>query len=138
MSSLALKYSRDPNDDFALLFVSVETANFKGTVSFWVQWQDVEDLGSSLKAYPIELEAPITASWGFNQCIGDDLIIDLHIAQADARGTLLVRAELADQHDRSQRLKASFRSDYSCLDSFGREVRRMMKCDLEEAVLLGL
>ena len=138
MSRLALKYSRDPNDDFALLFVSVETANFRGTTSFWVQWQDVEELGSSLKAYPIGPEAQITANWGFNQCIGDDLIIGLHIAQADALGALIVRSELAHQHDRSERLKASFRSDYSCLDRFGSEVRRMIKGDLEEAVLLGL
>jgi len=138
MSTLTLRYSRDPNDDFARLFVSVETANFSATVSFWVQWQDIEDLGSSLKAYPIAPDASITASWGFEQGIGDDLIIGLSIAPFNVRGTLLVGVELADQYDRAQRLKASFKSDYANLDSFGRALRRMLKGDFEEAVLSGV
>jgi hypothetical protein len=138
MSSLTFKYSRDPHDDFARLFATAETSLFKGTVDFWVQWQDVEEFGSSLKGYPIRPEAPITARWGFNQCIGDDLIIGIHIAQADVQGTLLVQAELADQNDGSQRVKASFRSNYSSLEKFGQAIGRMMKGDLEEAVLSGL
>ena len=145
MDKLVLSYRFDPSyfdkaldrDDFGRLSLRVETEHFTGEGSFWVQWQDVVEFGQSLDVYPIEANNPIVTQWGYGMQEGDDLIIRMSIGAKDLAGDLLVSVVVADDNEPSQRLSASFRSGYSALDMFKRDIARMMNREIHEAVLHG-
>ena len=145
MDKLVLSYRFDPSyfdkaldrDDFGRLSLRVETEHFTGEGSFWVQWQDVVEFGQSLDVYPIEANNPIVTQWGYGMQDGDDLIIRMSIGAKDLAGDLLVSVVVADDNEPSQRLSASFRSGYSALDMFKRDIARMMNREIHEAVLHG-
>lgn len=145
MSRLILKYEYDSSffdqkltrDDFGRLSVTVETDRFSGHGGFWVQWQNVKEFGEALAAFPIKEDAPIVAQWGYNMQKGDDLILLVEIAPADRRGNLRVRFEIADDSAPSDRVKASFLTNYPEVDAFRSDIARLMSNEIEEAVLTG-
>lgn len=124
-------------DDFGRLALRFESDNFMGSGGFWVQWQDVVRFGEKLAVYPIREEAPVIVQWGYEMHQGDDLIIRIAIAPKNNTGDLLVSVVIANDHDQSQRLHSSFITDYAAIDSFRRDIARMMTDGEHQAVLHG-
>ena len=145
MDKLVLSYRHDPSyfdktldpDDFGLLSLRVETEHFTGEGSCWAQWQDVVEYARRLDVYPIEADKPIVTQWGYGMQEGEDLIIRISIGAKNLGGDLLVSVVVADDNEPSQRLSVSFRSGYSALDMFKRDIARMMNREIPEAVLHG-
>jgi hypothetical protein len=137
MGQLTLRYEFDAADDFGWLDVEVRTDMFSGRAGFWVQWQDVEEFGQSLRAYPIAADAPLRGAWGFEPWEGDSLIIRIEVAPANRRGDLKVEVEVADHIEPTERLRASFRTNYPQLEAFSGSIEKLMKRQTEEAVLTG-
>jgi hypothetical protein len=145
MDKLTLSYRFDPSyfdktldrDDFGRLSLRVETENFTGEGSFWVQWQDVVEYGKRLEVYPIEVDKPVVTQWGYGMQEDEDLIIRISIGAKNLAGDLLVIVVVADDNEPTHRLSASFRSGYSALDMFKRDIARMMNREITEAVLHG-
>jgi hypothetical protein len=137
MSQLTLRYEFDPEDDFGWLGVEVETARFSGRGGFWVQWQDVEEFGQSLRTYPIRSEAPLTGAWGYEPWEGDALVVRIEVAAANHTGDLKVSVEVADDHEPNERVRTSFLTNYPQLESFSGSIEKLMKRQSNEAVLLG-
>jgi hypothetical protein len=137
MSKLALRYRFSDTDDFGWLGVAVETDKFFGEGGFWAQWQDVTEFGQKLATYPIQSDAPISASWGYEMHQGDDLIVSIEIAPANSTGGLQVRVELADDDERSEGLRTSFITNYPDLEQFGTAITALMDRKADEAVLTG-
>jgi hypothetical protein len=145
MNRLVLRYRYDDShfhpaldrDDFGRLTVSVETETQAGTGGFWVQWQDIVEFAGSLSEYPIAIENPISAQWGYESLEGDDLIIGIVIGPKDALGELTASIEVADDHEQWHRVRTSFRTGYPALEMFKRDIERLMKSEIEEAVLQG-
>lgn len=145
MEKLVLSYEFDPSyfdekldrDDFGRLSVRLEAEHFSGRGGFWVQWQDVVEFGEKLSAYPIAVENPIIAQWGYEKQEGEDLILRICVAPKNKTGDLAVSVIIADDHEPSQRLSATFRSGYAALDIFRRDIARMMNNEAEKAVLHG-
>jgi hypothetical protein len=136
-SLLRLRYARDPNDDFSGLTVEIETGSFRGTGGCEVQWQDLEDFAARLGAPIFNADAPVIAAWGDNQMIGDDLRLRIGIRPCNPTGDLNVEVEVADTWDKSQRLRASFVSNYGAIDDFRLELRGLAQGRLSEATLRG-
>jgi len=145
MSSLTFRYEFNPSffdpklprDDFGRLTVSAQTAHFSATGGFWVQWQDIAEFGQSLGVFPIPKDAPIVAQWGLDQLEGDDLILRIEIAPANRRGDLAVRFEIADDYEPQERVRASFRTNYPELTAFRDDIAKLVKNEIQEAVLVG-
>jgi hypothetical protein len=145
MSKLSLRYQFDPSffdpkqtrDDFGRLSVLIETDRFSANGGFWVQWQDIEEFGEALAAFPLTADAPVVAQWGFNMQEGDDLILRIEIAPANSRGDLVVRYEVADDYEPRERVRASFRTNYPDLDAFRLDIAKLVKNETDEAVLTG-
>jgi hypothetical protein len=137
MSKLALRYHFDETDDFGRLDVEVTTDRFSGTGGFWVQWQDIREFGEKLSAYPIRPDAPLSAAWGYEMHEGDDLIVSIQIAPANLTGDLRVRVELADENERSERIRTSFVTNYPNLEKFRIAIAALMDRKTDEAVLAG-
>ena len=149
MSRLTLRYRYDPSfdaeyfgaahsrDDFGRLSLSVETEGQSGRGGFWVQWQDVVEFGEALATYPIALDEPLSASWGYNACDGDDLIVGITIGSKDGLGGLLVSVEIADDHENWKRVRTTFETDYPALEAFRVDLARLMAREGDEAVLAG-
>ena len=145
MDKLVLSYEFDPShfdkklnrDDFGRLSLQLETERFSGRGGFWVQWQDVVEFGERLSAYPIDADSPIVAQWGYEMQEGDDLILRLCIGPKNKVGDLLVSVVIADDHEPWHRLSTTFRSGYAALDSFGRDIVKLMNNEADEAVLHG-
>jgi hypothetical protein len=137
MTRLTLRYQYDETDDFGRLEVEVRTNKFSGKGGFWVQWQDVKELGERLSAYPIPPDAPLAASWGYNMHEGDDLIVGIQIAPENSTGDLRVRVDLADEHEQSQRLRTSFITTYPDLEAFQIGIAALMERRSDEATLAG-
>jgi hypothetical protein len=137
MSKLALRYRFDDTDDFGWLGVEITTAKFSGRGGFWVQWQDVKEFGEKLSAYPIKPDAPLRASWGYEMHEGDDLIVSIQIEPANRTGDLRVRVEVADEDERSDRVRTSFETNYPELEQFRIAVAELMDRKTDEAVLAG-
>lgn len=110
MNELTLTYEFDPEDDFGWLGVEVRTERFSGRGGFWVQWQDVEEFGKSLRTYPITNEAPLLGAWGYEPWEGDALVVRIEVAPANSTGDLKISVEVADNHERSERVRTSFRT----------------------------
>jgi len=142
MSYLTFRYRYDGTptnilDDFGWLEMRVVTENRSGTGGFWVQWQDVKEFGEKLSVYPIDCDAPLSEEWGYSQNGKYEKIMGVIIAPANARGDLLVRVEIADRDDPTDRVKASFQTNYPDLAAFQLEVARLMAGEIEEARLSG-
>lgn len=137
MGQLTLRYEFDADDDFGWLDAEVRTDKFSGRGGFWVQWQDVEEFGQSLRAYPIPADAPLRGAWGFEPWEGDSLIIRIEVAPANPRGDLKVEVEVADHIEPTERLRASFLTNYPQLEAFSGSIEKLMKRQTEEAVLVG-
>jgi len=145
MNQLTLRYEYDASyfnpklsrDDFGRLSIAVETERFAGRGGFWVQWQDVREFGESLGAYPIGVDEPISVQWGYDMQEGDDLILQIEIAPLKKTGDLRVRVEIADDHEPTQRVRASFVTNYPDLAAFQTEIAKLMDREAESAVLCG-
>jgi hypothetical protein len=139
MSQLTFRYehSGDPDDSFGWLGVEVATERFWARGGFWVQWQDVEEFGQSLRTYPIPAEAPLSGAWGYEPWEGDALVVNIQIAPANRRGDLKVSVDLADYVDAAERLRTSFLTNYPELEAFSASIDRLMKREVAEAVLPG-
>ena len=137
MNRLTLSYRYDDTDDFGRLGVELCTDNFCGQGGFWVQWQDVKEFGETLSAYPIPPDAHLSASWGYNMQEGDDLIVSIQIAPENATGDLRVRVELADESEQSERVRASFVTNYPELEAFRLGIAALMDRKCDEATLAG-
>lgn len=137
MSKLTLRYRFDDTDDFGWLDVAVTTDRFSGRGGFWVQWQDVREFGEKLSTYPIKPDAPLSAAWGYEMQEGDDLIVSIQIAPANPTGDLRVLVELADDDERSERVRTSFVTNYPDLEQFGIAIAALMDRKTDEAVLAG-
>lgn len=137
MSKLALRYRFDDADDFGWLDIAVTTEKFSGRGGFWVQWQDVREFGEKLSTYPIKPDAPLSAAWGYGMQEGHDLVVSVEIAPANATGDLRVRVELADYTEQSERVRASFVTNYPDLEQFGIAIASLMDRKSDEAVLSG-
>ena len=137
MNELKLTYEFDSGDDFGWLGVEVRTEAFSGRGGFWVQWQDVEEFGRSLRTYPIRSEAPLLGAWGYEPWEGDALVVRIEVAPANSRGDLKVSVEVADSYETSQRVRTFFQTNYPQLEAFSGSIERLMKREANEAVLLG-
>ena len=145
MDQLTLRYRYDASffnpkldrDDFGRLSVGVAAHGFAGQGGFWVQWQDVKEFGEALAVYPIANDRPVIAQWGYDMQDGDDLILRIEVASADNRGNLIVRFEVADDHEAHNRIRGSFLTNYPDLDSFRLDIAKLMDNEIEEAVLIG-
>jgi hypothetical protein len=148
MSRLAIGYQYDasfldpklPRDDFGRISVAIATERASGRGGFWVQWQDVRKFGERLFAYPLPPEAPVVAQWGYDMQEGEDLILRIEITPANKTGDLLVRVEIADDlQDRGprDRVRSSFITNYTQLESFRSEIAKLMDREISEAVLTG-
>jgi len=137
MSDLTFRYRFDDADDFGWLDVAVATDKFSGRGGFWVQWQDVREFGEKLVAYPIEPDAPVSAAWGYEMLEGDDLVVGLEIAPANATGDLRVQVELADYTEKSERVRTSFVTNYPDLEQFRKAIASLMDRKADEAILSG-
>ena len=145
MSKLTLRYEYDasffdpklPRDDFGLLSVSLISDRFSGRGSFWVQWQDVREFGERLAVYPMPDDASVAVQWGYDMQEGDDLILRIEIAPANKTGDLLVRVEIADDHEPRERVRSSFLTSYAELDSFRSGIVKLMDGTVAEAALIG-
>lgn len=145
MDRLTLRYRYDASffnpkldrDDFGYLSMAVDAKGFAGRGGFWVQWQDVKEFGETLAVHPIAEDSPLVAQWGYDMQDGDDLILRIAVAPADKRGNLVVRFEVADNDDARNRVRGSFLSTYSALDTFRLAIAKLMDNEIEEAVLEG-
>ena len=142
MSHLAFRYQYDGSpslvlDDFGRLEMKVITESRSGQGGFWVQWQDVKEFGETLSTFPIDDHKPINAEWGYTENGVYERVLSVTIAPAEARGALRVRVEIADEHDPSDHVRASFRTSYAALAAFQTEVARLMAGEIEQAVLKG-
>ncbi|RZF59030.1 hypothetical protein EWE75_24050 [Sphingomonas populi] len=145
MSKLTLSYRFDASffdmsltrDDFGYLSVHVETDRISAKGGFWVQWQDVKEFGEALGLFPIGENQPVVAQWGFDMQEGDDLKLRLEVVPADKRGNLFLKFEVADDDEPEDRARGRFLMNYPDVDAFRREIARLMKNEVEEAVLNG-
>jgi hypothetical protein len=145
MARLTLTYRYDGTpklilDDFGRLSMSVDTEHFAGRGGFWVQWQDVREFGERLKTYPIQASSPIAAQWGYEMQEGDDLILRIEVAPANATGDLRVSVEIADDtHDYGprERVRCSFLTNYPQVEGFSSAIAQLMDGDRSEAILEG-
>ena len=137
MSKLVFRYRFDDGDDFGWLEMEVATDAFSGRSGFWVQWQDVKEFGESLSTYPLNPDAPIRDSWGYEMQEGNDLMLSVEIAPDNPRGDLRVRVELADYSEPAERLRTSFVTNYPDLESFRIGIANLMDRQSDEAVLTG-
>ena len=145
MSQLAFSYKYDASffdakldrDDFGWLAVSASSDHFQGRGGFWVQWQDVRELGEALAAFPIRSDARIVAQWGYNAQDGEDLIVRVEIAPADLRGILRVGFEIADLHETQNRVRSAFLTNYPDVQAFSQQIAELMDGKLSEAILQG-
>lgn len=145
MDKLILNYKFDPSyhdenlprDDFGRLSLRFFNEHFSGSGGFWVQWQDLAEFGEKLDQYPIKEDEPIEAQWGYEMQEGDDLILRIAVAQKNKVGDLTVSVVIADDHDQSQRLQASFRTGYAALRIFREDISKLMREEVSEAVLHG-
>lgn len=135
MSQLVLRYDFDAADGW--LDVAVTSAKFSGQGGFWVREQDVREFGERLSTYPIRPEAPLAAAWGYEMLEGDDLVVGVEIVPANPRGDLLVRVELADHMEPTERVRTSFLTNYPELDRFRTAIASLMERTTDEAVLSG-
>lgn len=74
---------------------------------------------------------------GYGMQDGEDLIIRISIGAKNLAGDLLVMVVVSDDNEPTQRLSASFRSGYSALGMFKRDIARMVNREIPEAVLHG-
>ena len=145
MSKLTLRYKFDASffdtsltrDDFGYLSVDVETERISAKGGFWVQWQDVKEFGEALGVFPIDEDRPVVAQWGFDMQEGDDLKLRLEVAPADKRGNVFLRFEVADDEEPEDRARGRFLTNYPDVDAFRLQIARLMKNEVEEAVLNG-
>ncbi|TDW67603.1 hypothetical protein EDF57_102489 [Novosphingobium sp. PhB55] len=145
MSKLTLRYKFDASffdasltrDDFGYLSIDVETDRISAKGGFWVQWQDVKEFGEALGRYPIGEDQPVVAQWGFEMQEGEDLKLRLEVATDDRRGNLSVRFEVADDDKPEDRARGRFLTNYPDVDAFRLEIARLMRNEVEEAVLNG-
>ncbi|WEZ82189.1 hypothetical protein P6U16_13490 [Rhizobium sp. 32-5/1] len=145
MSELVFKFEYSPadpdkdaiRDDFGRLTLSVTTEHFAGNGGFWVQWQDIVEFADRLTTFPIALESPISAQWGFRYLEGDDLILGVRIAPANSTGGLLVSVDIADDRRHGDRLKTSFLTNYADVETFRRSLLNLMDRKIDQAVLTG-
>lgn len=142
MSQLAFRYQYDGTpklvlDDFGRLEMQVTTEARSGQGGFWVQWQDVKEFGETLGTFPILEEKPISAEWGYTENGLYERVLSVTIAPADARARLSVRVDIADEHDPSDRVRATFQTSYADLSAFQIEVAKLMAGEIEQAILRG-
>lgn len=142
MSFLTFRYRYDGTpthvlDDFGWLEMRVVTESRSGVGGFWVQWQDVNEFGEKLSAYPINPNAPLAEQWGYSKNGKYEKILGVEIAPANTRGDLTVRVEIADTDDPSDCIKASFQTKYPDLAAFQIEIAQLMAGEIEEARLKG-
>src|SRR5262245_53706859 len=117
MKQLTLRYEFDAKDDFGWLDVDVRTERFSGRGGFWVQWQDVEEFGQSLRTDPVQADAALRGAWRFEPWEGDALIVRIEVAPANARGDLKVDVEVADHIEPAERVRTSFLTNYPQLEA---------------------
>jgi hypothetical protein len=137
MGQLILRYEFEADDDFGWLDAEVKTDKISGRGGFWVQWQDVEEFGRSLRAYPISPDAPLRGAWGFEPWKGDSITIRIEVVPANSRGDLKVEVEVADHIEPTERLRASFLTNYPQLEAFSESIGKMINRQTDEAVLTG-
>jgi hypothetical protein len=97
----------------------------------------LEELAAQLEAYPIPPDAPVSMRWGYGERLGDDVICKLEVRPADARGNLLVLAELGDDNDRSDRVRLRFFTHYTDIERFRIELMSMISGRRRSAKLEG-
>jgi len=137
VDSLTLNYEPDAEDCVGQLFVRVRTASFSGYGFIWAQPEDVQEFAAKLEAYPIDADDPPMLRWGFDDCHGENLILDIKITPADGVGNLLVAVELADMYEPQERVRTSFRTTYSDLQAFREALPPIMRGEEARATLLG-
>ena len=137
MKQLTLRYEFAADDDFGWLDVEVGTDKFWGRAGFWVQWQDVEEFGQSLRTYPIRGDAPLRGAWGYEPWEGGSLIVRIEVAPANSTGDLKVDVEVADQFEQKERVRTSLMTNYPQLEAFSESIEKLMKRRATEAVLVG-
>ena len=136
MKHVILRYKFSTDDDFGWLDVEVNST-FSGRGGFWVQWQDVQEFGQSLRAYPLPADALRRGAWGYEPWEGDSLIVRIEVVPANATGDLRVEVEVADHFEQSNRVRTSFLTNYPQLEAFSDAVVRMMRRETTEAILVG-
>ena len=136
MGILKVSYEYASNgDDFGRLRFVVETEDFAGRGGFWVQWQDVEEFAAALEDYPLSKDAPPMARWGFEDVQGNNLILGLAIRPIDARGTLGVSVEIADELEPKNRVRVELKTHYPQVAAFRERLFKIMRREADEATL---
>ena len=130
------EFSRD-GDDFGWLVANVITPHFTGHNGMWVQWQDICDFAESLASFPIAIENPVNAEWGFT-VQGDYFVITkISIAPSGLTGGLAARVTLANYYEPSNMCSTSFQTDYPSIELFRMQIQRMMDDRSGIAKLVG-
>jgi hypothetical protein len=137
MDSLTFNYEPDSVDTVGQLFVRVRTSSFSGYGFVWAEPDYLEDFAAQLEAYPIRAEDAPALSWGLDECQGVDLILSVEIRPADGSGTLRVCVELADMYTPSERVRTSFLTTYSDVQSFRASLAPILAGEEARATLLG-
>ena len=137
MSQLTLSFEADEWTDTNRLGVEVCTEDFSGRGRGWIDRASVVDFASNLSNYPFTPENPVILAMGFNTLQGDDLIGRIEIGPADRLGNLYVKVEIANYHDRWQRVRTEFRTNYPDLERFQFRLRRLLAEGEPPAVLNG-
>ena len=136
--TLDYNFSSDPYDAHGWLEMRVETENFFGQGGFWVQWQEIEELAEAILQYPITKRSPIVRDWGFSQAGSYTSILRFELTPKNMLGDILVLVRIADYDDHTKYVGTSFRTTYSALEWFSRDIGRMMRKEIGEAQLMSL
>jgi hypothetical protein len=135
MSSLKVRYDPDPDDDVGQLWLSVTTDRFSGTGFFWSYREGVRELADKLCEYPLPNAA--TATWGYDDIKGDNVILNIQVAPVNMKGDLVAEVQIADLYDQGQRVIAAFSTTYAEVDVFRQQLTALANGRADDAELSG-
>jgi hypothetical protein len=138
-STLSFEYQfNSDGDDLGSLIARVETPDFSGWNSMWVQWQDIRDFASSLSSFPIEANSPLKCEWGFDKNGEYTQVTVVKIAPTGTTGALVADVYLANFYAPENRCQTLFDTDYPSLERFKNQIERMMCNRCGTATLEGM
>lgn len=138
-STLSFEYQfSSDGDDFGSLIARVETPDFSGSNTMWVQWQDLVDFAASLSCFPIEATNPVKCDWGFVENGDYKRVTTVEIAPTGATGALVADVYLANYYDPDNRCQTLFEIDYPSVERFKSEIDKMMSEKSGNATLKGM
>jgi hypothetical protein len=142
MGSLTLRFA--PEDKWhGELFATVASDGFAGVGSTWFNHIDLLAFADRLSEYPLGTSPPPSISGGYlaHGTQEAETHLSLVLTPHDPLGGVRVLVELAKYNFQSgpripeSRVRTAFVVTYTDIERFQRSIHRMMKGDLEEALL---